>query len=282
MRLLTTLLLCLGSAVTFAAGPQRMRPVSVGIAFESLSYVMGEEVPVRLWVRNNTSSTLTLGKGSLPAGVLEVSRVGDPLKNSLALDKGGCLPRPFTLKPGEQRTMRVNLAKAADISAEGKYFVTFGVIVRDMRYDTEIKVLEVVPGSLISEGLQLFSSSISHQRHFKLVRWPRDHIDRIFLRVEDEPTGTVFPTVMLGAYLPLSKPRMNIAPSGEITILHRATPEYYVRNVFWSLEEEFIRRSSQKLLDPATADTARLNGMKADLDEVIDKNDKLKESLRLR
>jgi hypothetical protein len=107
-------------------------------------------------------------------------------------------------------------------------------------------------------------------------------VDRIFLRIEDIPSGVVFPTVMLGAYLPLSKPRMNIAPSGEITILHRATPEYYVRNVFWSLEEEFVRRSTQNLLDPATADTARLNGMKADLEEVIDKNDRLKESLRLR
>jgi hypothetical protein len=75
---------------------------------------------------------------------------------------------------------------------------------------------------------------------------------------------------------------MNIANSGEITVLHRATPEYYVRNVFWSLESEFIRRSTQNLLDPATADSARLNGMKADLEEVVEKNDKLKEAIRLR
>ena len=44
----------------------------------------------------------------------------------------------------------------------------------------------------------------------------------------------------------------------------------------------FIRRSTQNLLDPATADSARLNGMKADLEEVINKNDKLKEAIRLR
>ncbi|MBR5591448.1 MAG: hypothetical protein IKW38_02790 [Kiritimatiellae bacterium] len=282
MRLLTTVLFCLGSAVLFAAGPQQLRPVSVGMRFEALSYVLDEEIPVQLWVRNNTASTLTLGKGSLPAGVLDVYRVGDPQKRSLSLDRGGCLPRPLQLKPGEERTFRVDLSKAADVSSEGKYFVTFGVVVRDTRYETEIKVLEIVPGSLISEGVQIFAGKGYQQRNFKLVRWPRDHVDRIFLRIEDTPSGVVFPTVMLGAYLPLSKPRMNIAPSGEITILHRATPEYYVRNVFWSLEEEFVRRSTQNLLDPATADTARLNGMKADLEEVIDKNDRLKESLRLR
>lgn len=283
MRLLTTLLFCCFGAVTLLASTSKhIRPVSVGMAFDTLSYVMGEEVPVRLWVRNNTATTLTLGKGNTPAGVLEVSRVGDSLKRSLALDAGGCLPRPLQLKPGEERIFRVDVSKAAAIFNEGKYFITFGVIFRDMRYETEVKVLEIVPGSLISEGVQLFASDPYRQRHFKLVRWPRDHVDRIFLRVEDTPTGMVFPTTMLGAYLPLSKPRMNIAPSGEITVLHRATPEYYVRNVFWSLESEFIKRSTQNLLDPATADTARLNGMKADLDEVIDKNDKLKESLRLR
>ena len=279
---IVAVLICAVLPTRWVAAQQRLRPVSVGMAFDTLSYVMGEEIPVRLWVRNNTSGVLTLGKGSLPSGELEVSRVGDSLKRPLTLDRGGCLPRPLQLKPGEERTFRIDLSKAADLSSEGKYFVTFGVIWRDMRYETEMKVVEIVPGSLVSEGTQLFANQPHLQRHFKLVRWPRGHVDRLFLRIEDSPTGAVYPTVMLGAYLPLSKPRMNIATSGEITVLHRATAEYYVRNVFWSLEEEFIRRSTQNLLDPTTADTARLNGMKADLEEVINKNDKLKEAIRLR
>ena len=93
---------------------------------------------------------------------------------------------------------------------------------------------------------------------------------------------SVFPTVMLGAYLPLMKPRLNIADNGEVTVLHRATPEYYVRNIFWSLPNEFVRRSTLSLLDPSTADTSRLNAMRDDLDEVIKKNDALKEAIRLR
>lgn len=284
MRFFYTLFIACGMLLPLgrAATQQQLRPVSVNILFDSPSYVIGEPVPVRLWVRNNTAGTLTLGKGSLPAGRLEVTRVGDPTERPRALDKGGCLPRPLQLKPNEARTFSIDLAKAADISSEGKYFVTFGVIVRDMCYETEIKTVEVVPGSIVSEGVQLFAGSPNQQRHFKLVRWPRNHVDRLFLRIEDTPSGIVFPTVMLGAYLPLVKPRMNIAASGEIVVLHRATPEYYVRNVFWSLEEEFIRRSTQNVLDPATADSARLNGMRADLDEIIDKNDRLKEAIRLR
>lgn len=269
-------------AWVYAAPAQRVRPVSVGLSFETTGYVLGEEVPLKLWVRNNTAGTLTLGKGALPSGVLDVTRVGDLTKQSLALDPGGCLPRPLQLKAGEERTFTVDLAKAADLSVEGQYFVTFGVIVRDMRYETEIKVMEVVPGNVISEGTQFFSTQPDVQRHFKLVQWTRDRVTRLFLRIEDTPSGKIYKTVLLGAYLPLVKPRLNIAPSGEVIVLHRATPEFYVRNVFWSLDDEFVHRSKQNILDPATADTARLNGMRADLEEIVDKNDQLKEALRLR
>ncbi len=265
-----------------AQQPKALDPVAVGIAFNTGSYVIGEDIPVRLLVRNNTTGEMTLGRGGMPTGVLDVARVNDPQRVSLARDPLGCLPRPLTLAPGEQRVFDVNLTRVANLTEQGKYFVTFGVIFGGLRYDTQVKVVEIVPGTIVSEGTQLFTRAPGRQRRFTLVRWPRDHIDRLFLRVADTPDGRFFPTVMLGAYLPLMRPRLNIADNGEVTVLHRATPDYYVRNVFWSLPNEFVRRSTLNLLDPNTADTQRLNAMREDLDEVIQKNDRLKESLRLR
>jgi hypothetical protein len=78
---------------------------------------------------------------------------------------------------------------------------------------------------------------------------------------------------MLGAYLPLVDPRINIAENGEIVVLHRATPEYFVRNVFWSLPNDFVHRSQISVVDPSTADTARLHGLKDDFDEIIRKDE---------
>ncbi len=280
MRSIFALCLLLGGSVF--AEETRLSPVSVGIAFEHSSYVIGEDVPVRVLVRNNTPAELTLGRGSSLSGIFSVSRVGDPLKQSLALDPKGCLPRPLKLAPNEERVFDLNLAEAANIHTSGKFFVTFGAIVDGIRYDTKVKALEVVPGTPVSEGVQLFAKDPARQRHFKLVRWPREHVDRLYLRIEDTPDGQVFSTVMLGAYLPITKPRMNIATSGEITVMHRATPDYYVRNVFWSLPTEFIRRSTQNLLDPATADTERLKGMQGDLNRIMDKSEKAREALRLR
>lgn len=282
MKRLLTLLSALAATLLPAQGPQALDPVSVGIAFEAGSYVIGEDIPVRLLVRNNTTQPMTLGRGGLPAGVLDVARVNDPQRVTLARDPLGCLPRPLTLKPGEQRVFDVNLTRAADLTQQGKYFVTFGVVHAGLRYDTQVKVVEIVPGTIVAEGTQLFTRAPGRQRRFTLVRWPRNHIDRLFLRVADSPDGRFFPTVMLGAYLPLMRPRLNIADNGEVTVLHRATPDYYVRNVFWSLPNEFVRRSTLNLLDPNTADTQRLNAMKDDLDEVIQKNDRLKEAIRLR
>lgn len=280
-HLLTLLsVVCLAAFAT-AQQSRSLDPVAVGIALDVNSAVLGEEIPVRLLVRNNTTRDMVLGQGTLPAGVLEVSRVNDPSRTPLAAPAAGCLPRPLKLAPGEQRVFPINLSRAVNLREQGRYFVTFGAIYAGKRYDTQVKVIEVVPGHLIAEGNQLFAKAPGRQRIFKLVRWPRDHVDRIFLRIEDSD-GRRFDTVLLGAYLPLMKPRLNIADNGEITILHRATPDYYVRNVFWSLPNEFIRRSTVNLLDPNTADTARLNAMREDLDEIIQKNDKLKEAIRLK
>lgn len=277
MRLLPRLLLTLAALLPLAApaaeGPKRLAPVSVGIAIESGSYVLGETLPVRVLVRNNTPAPLTLGKGDHPAGAFEVIRHGDPQRRNLAREPNGCLPKPLTLKPNEERVFDLDLSVAADLTRQGKYLVTFGAIVHGIRHDTQPKAVDIVPGSVVLEGTQLFANDPTRQRHFTLVRWPRDHVDRLFLRVQDTPDGRFFPTVMLGAYLPLVTPRLNISPTGEIVVLHRATPEFYVRNVFWSLPSEFVRRSTQSLLDPATADTERLNGMRADLDAIIQKSE---------
>ncbi len=260
-----------------AAAEKRLGPVSVGLALDASSYVLGENINVRVLVRNNTPQPLTLGKGDQPSGVFEVTRANDTQRRNLARDPRGCLPRPLTLKPGEERVFDLNLTVAANLREQGKYFVAFGAIVNGIRYDTQLKAIDIVPGGVILEGTQLFANDPKRQRHLTLVRWPRGHIDRLFLRVEDTPDGRRFPTVMLGAYLPLVKPKLNIAPNGEIVLLHRATPDYYVRNVFWSLPGEFVRRSTQDLLDPATADAARLNGLRGDLDSLIQRADAQKE-----
>ena len=277
-RLLLALLALLPAALCAqrADAPKRLAPVSVGLAIEAGSYVLGETIPVRVLVRNNTPAPLTLGKGDHPAGAFEVVRHGDPQRRNLAREPNGCLPKPLTLKPNEERVFDLDLSVCADLSRQGKYLVTFGAIVHGVRHDTQPKALDLVPGGIVLEGTQLFANDPTRQRHFTLVRWPRGHIDRLFLRVQDTPDGRTFPTVMLGAYLPLVTPRLNISPSGEVVLLHRATPEFYVRNVFWSLPNEFVRRSTQSLLDPATADTARLNGMRADLDSIIQKNEALR------
>ncbi len=286
LRSLAAALTCVAAFLTssalHAASDDRLPPVSVGLALEGGSYVVGEDVPIRVLVRNNTPAELVLGRGATPSAVLTVTNVNDDTRTSLARDPKGCLPKPLTLAPNEEKIFDLNLSKAARITRPGKYFVTFGAIVHGTRYDTKVKALEIVPGYIVAEGTQLFAKDPSRQRRFTLVRWARDHIDRLFLRIEDTPDGQFFPTVMLGAYLPNFKPRLNIAPNGEITVLHRATPDYYVRSVFWSLPGEFVRRSSQSLLDPATADTARLNGMQRDLDEIIQKNEEVREAIRLR
>ncbi len=263
-----------------AQGRQGLDPLSVGIAFESDSYIVGEPIPTKVLIRNNTPNEITLGENGRPVATVHVYRASDSTKTDLSISPRGVVPAPLTLKPNEQQIFSFDLTKNAAVSGEGKYHVVFGAIHGNYRYKTSLYSVSVVPGYIIAEGTQIFTNDAERQRHFKLVRWPRKHIDCLFLRVEDTPDGRWFPTVNLGAYLPLVEPRLNIANNGEVTFLHRATPEYYVRHVFWSLPNDFVLRSRIDLLDPATADTARLHGMRGDLDAIIKKNEKFKEEAR--
>lgn len=274
--------LVLSAATALSAAPRatHLDPLSVGIEFASTSYIVGEPVPVRVLIRNNMSSEVILGAGERPAATVSVWRANDSVRRNLAFPGRGVVPAPLTLKPNEQCIFSFDLSRNANIYGEGRYNVTFGAIYGGRRYNTTVYSVEIVPGYVIAEGTQLFAKDPARQRHITVVRWPRDHVDCLFMRVRDTPDGRWFPTVKLGAFLNLMEPRLNIADNGEITTLHRATPEYYVRNVFWSLPNDFVQRSRLDLLDPSTADTARLNGLRGDLDSIVRKNEEMKEKAR--
>lgn len=271
-----------GAAAVLAAAPRQahLDPLSVGLEFASSSYIVGEPVPARVLIRNNMSREITLGGGDLPAATVHVWRANDSVRRNLAFAGRGVVPAPLTLKPNEQRVFSFDLSQNANIYGEGRYNITFGAIYGGRRYKTTVYSVEIVPGYVIAEGTQLFAKDPARQRHITIVRWPRDHVDCLFMRIRDTPDGRWFPTVKLGAFLNLVDPRLNIADNGEITTLHRATPEYYVRHVFWSLPSDFVHRSRLDLLDPSTADTARLNGLRGDLDSIVQKNEALKEKAR--
>ncbi len=263
-------LVCLLAVTVVAATKASVSPIAVGIAIDETSYVVGEDIPVRVMIMNNTPYDVILGRDKTPVATFEVRKYQSKETLPLHVDSTKLgLPTPLKLAPNQKRVFTVKLTNAVNMREEANYLVTFGAIYKGMRYDTECKMVQVVPGMIVSEGLQLFKKDPNRQRHFTLVRWTRQHVDRLFLRVEDSPDGQYFPTVMLGAYLPLVKPRLNIAANGEIVVLHRATPEYYIRNVFWSLTSDFVQRSQVTILDPSTADSARLNGLKSDFDNII-------------
>lgn len=268
----TFLTLC--SGLLFAAKDDGTNPISVGLAIDEPTFIVGEDIPVRVMIRNNTPFEITLGRGETPVADFDVYRTNanDPLPLRINRTKIG-LPKPLKLEANQTRHFTLKLSNAVNMHDAGTYLITFGAIYNGVRYDTESKLIQITPGMVISKGLQLFKNDPNRQRHFTLVRSSRQHVERLFLRIEDLPDGRYFPTVMLGAYLPLVEPRLNIAANGEVVVLHRATPEYFVRNVFWSLPNDFVQRSRISIVDPSTADTARLHGLKDDFDEIIRKDE---------
>lgn len=283
-KIVLLLLLLVFACPLFAIKDDATNPISVGMLFDHPTYIVGEEIPIHVMIRNNTPFEIVLGRGGTPPADFEVYQYHSDSAFPLRTDRTKIgLPVPLKLAPNQTRNFTLKISNAVEMQKEGTYVVTFGAIYNGIRYDTESKLIHVIPGIVVSQGLQLFKNDPTRQRQIFLVRSSREQTERLFLRVEDRPDGRFFPTVMLGAYLPLVEPRMNIADNGEVVVLHRATPEYFVRNVFWSLPNDFVHRSQISVVDPSTADSARLHGLKDDFDEIIKKDEeRRKERLRNR
>ena len=110
----------------------------------------------------------------------------------------------------------------------------------------------------------MFVKKENLKRQFKLVYWHRNQNDRLFLRIEDEPGARIWDSVDLGALMRGTPAKLDISPEGEVTVVHRATQDAFLRTVLWSLPNavEVVERST--LLDPEVSASQRVNSLYGD------------------
>lgn len=173
--------------------------------------------------------------------------------------------KAFELKPGSKHLSRIELDKWFNLLKEGKYFVSLVFIHKGIRYKSEEKAFDVVPGIPVKEGVQMFVREQKLRRVFKLVHWSRNRNERLFLRIEDEPSGVTWDTIDLGPHLKSNDPKLDIASNGEVTIVHRATQDSFNRIVIWSLPGSLEIAEHDQLLDPEVSASQRVRSLYGDM-----------------
>jgi hypothetical protein len=247
-------------AVCVVAAAAWAQQVDMKLQLAYTAFVIGEPVLVQVDVQNDTSDVIRSEPGSLDKLFFEVSQPGSPYDDLQPINTqpvGG----KFEIPAGEPLTTKVELDKWFPLLKEGKYMARAVLLHKGVRYESQKKSFDIVPGIALVDGVQMFVKPKDMKRSFRLVYWHRNEVDRLFLRAVDEPEGRVWDTVDLGNLMRSQPPKLDIAPDGQITIVQRATQDAFIRTLLWSLPESLEVVERNQLLDPEVSASQRAKSL---------------------
>lgn len=265
----STLLVALALFAGISAGQQ----INVELTLAYNVYIVGEPVLVQIDALNATRDLLDVGSPDSKEHVLvEITKDGQ--YNAVKAFKDAPITGAFQLKPSQTFRHKVELDKWFPLLQEGKYVVRAVFVHAGMRYESSKKSFDIVPGIPLTEGVQMFVGRPDLRRNFKLVYWHRNQVDRLFLRIADEPGARVWDSLDLGNMMRGLPPKLDISPEGEVTVVHRATQDAFARTLLWSLPDvvEIVERNS--LTDPEISATQRVKSLYGEMTDEGEKEKK--------
>ena len=242
------------------AGMSMAQQIDVGLTLAYNVFIVGEPVLVQLEALNATRDMIDVGGADSKDSLFVEITKGGPY-NSLKPFNSESLAGSFKLPPGQSFQYKVELDKWYSLFQEGKYAVRLVVVHKGIRYESSQKTFDVVPGIPIKDGVQMFVKMPDLKRQFKLVYWYRNQVDRLFLRIQDEPGSRIWDSIDLGTLMRGTPPKLDIAPDGEVTVVHRSTQDAFIRTVVWSLPNSVEVAERNSLLDPEISASQRVKSL---------------------
>jgi hypothetical protein len=232
--------------------------ITVDIKLDNVEFVAGESIGAVVNIVNVSPYNVSAGYAdSEDRFFVEVFRSKD--MSQLQRISDGPFVAPFLLKPNEGQKLATRLGDLYDLRFPGRYLVRPVLVHRNMRYEGQMRVFDIVPGMRVANALQMFSNHDGLRREFELVSWNRNGATHLFLTARDAGTShRSWQTIDLGDMMKVTRPTISLMPNGEIVVLHRIDPDNFVRSEFWSVPDgiEFNRR--ELVQDPETAGSQRV------------------------
>lgn len=234
-------------------------------------FILGEPVVAKVSLANNTRNAIIIGEDSPDKILVEITR--ESQYDELEPQNSAPLIQPTQITPGQTFQQNIELDKWFALYDAGKFMIRAIAVKNGMRYETRKKTFDIVPGIPLKEGIQMFVDKQHLQRKFQLVYWMRDQVNRLFLRIEDSPTGQAWDTIDLGILSKVTEPKLDISPKGEVTVIHRSTQDAFIRTVIWSLPESIEIAERNSLVDPDVSSTERVRTLYEEMQKDDNKKD---------
>jgi hypothetical protein len=235
-------------------------------------FILGEPIVIKVSVANNSRTPMILEPNSADKLEIEITRETD--KTDLDLRNTAPFFPVTTINPGQMAQQNIEIDKWFTLCDAGKYLIRVVVIKGGLRFETRKRAFDIVPGIPLKEGLQMFAEKKHLQRKFQLVYWMREQANRIFLRIEDTPTGQAWDTIDLGILSKVTEPKLDISPKGEVTVIHRSTQNAFIRTLIWSLPDAIEVAERNVLVDPDVSSTERVRSLYEDMQKEENKEKK--------
>jgi len=257
-----SLLAAASMAVPVSSLQKDMAAVGVTLRMTHSEYLIGEHIRAELEIRNGSTTPIIVGaKDSTDFIFLELFK--NDTKHSMERHSEAKVTVPFVLKSGEAQTFEVFFDRNYTLETEGRYLGRAVVVHDGMRYEGALRAFSLVPGMRISTALQMFSNRPELRREFELLYWSRRRTEHLFLRATDhsEKGDRMWVTSDLGTLLRQTRPKISIRDGGEVTVLHRATKDEFIRSDFWSLPDAFEFQEHARMVDPDIAGSERIKSL---------------------
>ncbi|MEI6645554.1 MAG: hypothetical protein WCP12_05920 [bacterium] len=246
-------------SVLLLAYTSSAQQIDVRLELTHSVFILGEPIVANVTVANNSRIPIIIGENAPDKILIEITR--ESQYDELEPQNNAPLFAASQIGPGQTVQQSFELDKWFALYDSGKYMIRAIVVKEGVRHETRRKTFDVVPGVPLKEGIQMFVDKQSLSRKFHLVYWMRNQVNRLFLRIEDSPTGQAWDTIDLGVLSKVTEPKLDISPKGEVTVIHRSTQDAFIRTVIWSLPMNIEIAERDALVDPDVSSTQRVRSL---------------------
>jgi hypothetical protein len=232
--------------------------LEVDLTLDQSVYIVGEPIRADVTIANHFPTPFGIGPGidyrrnNLTFEIKDNARDTLPSKHPDA-----AMIANLMLAGGESHAAAFELDEWYAMSRTGSYIVR-AVVRRDDRiYTSPARAINIVPGLEVASAVQFFGDRPDIQRKLSLVYYMRRQAEFLFLRCTDTPGDRIWMTLELGRLVRTTPPTLSIAPGGEVTIVHRATQDAFLRTRVRSTVDGVTLLAQEQGIDPQTLETAR-------------------------
>ena len=252
MRLKTGLFIWL--AVALGCGAQE---IGLSVNTPNTVYLIGEPVVATVRVHNRTTRAFQSRRGDTAAQLTLLVTRGDD-RTPLTPLEADVHVGDITLPSGQVWEGTTEVSRFFDMRVQGRYLVRLVVVHNGMRYESFPRAFDVVPGFEITKVVQVFPGNPPTQRQLRLAYWVRNQMEELFLQVSEKPVTRRWRTYSLGPVVRTTAPKVDIAPDGLLTIVHRATADVFIKSQVRSEAQMVTYLGQEKLMDPVASASKRM------------------------